>query len=378
MVSIFSSHFFNWVKQLKNTDHEIFWFDVNDSGSVVKEIEFVHQFPKWRYRINFPGRYLIKDKFPKADMLVNLFNERDLQLVFSDLLEEIKPDVVHSFVMYWATAPLLEVLKNKPQIKWIYSSWGSDLYYYGKQQKENVEMVKTFPYIDYMFSDCYRDYELAKKYGFQGQFLGVFPGRGGYDFSLSDEYSLSPEKRNIILIKGYQGKHGRCIQVLKAILKARSLLSDYDIIVFGADEEVKNFVRSSGLNKWHNFEVFGKLSHEKILKLMGSSIVYIGNSLSDGMPNTLLESIIMGAFPVQSNPGGATAELIEDGKNGLLIEDPMDIENILLILKTVVSDRTFPLKKGIEYNLKYIKPKLEREKVSDQVKSKYLEVEKNL
>lgn len=67
---------------------------------------------------------------------------------------------------------------------------------------------------------------------------------------------------------------------------------------------------------------------------MGQSIVYIGNNISDGIPNTVLEAMIMGAFPIQSNPGGATAEIIEEGNNGFLIHNPEDIEEIKkLILK---------------------------------------------
>ena len=69
---------------------------------------------------------------------------------------------------------------------------------------------------------------------------------------------------------------------------------------------------------------------------MGKSLIYIGNSVSDGLPNTLLEAIIMGAFPIQSNPGGATAEIISNNKNGFLIEDPEDVDSISeLIVKAI-------------------------------------------
>jgi glycosyltransferase involved in cell wall biosynthesis len=66
---------------------------------------------------------------------------------------------------------------------------------------------------------------------------------------------------------------------------------------------------------------------------MGESLIYIGNSISDGMPNTLLEALTMGAFPIQSNPGGVTEEIIENGKNGFLINNPesiLEIEKIIL------------------------------------------------
>lgn len=67
---------------------------------------------------------------------------------------------------------------------------------------------------------------------------------------------------------------------------------------------------------------------------MGKSLIYIGNSDSDGMPNTMLEAIFMGAFPVQSNPGGVTAELIQHGVNGLLIEDCEDVGQMVFVIKS--------------------------------------------
>jgi glycosyltransferase involved in cell wall biosynthesis len=107
---------------------------------------------------------------------------------------------------------------------------------------------------------------------------------------------------------------------------------------------------------------------------MGKSLIYIGNSISDGMPNTLLEAIIMGAFPIQSNPGGATDEIITNGENGLLIEDCEDIESIKSIILNVLSDSEL-LEKAFEINQKNIKPKLERSFVTSQVLEAYKSIE---
>ena len=98
-------------------------------------------------------------------------------------------------------------------------------------------------------------------------------------------------------------------------------------------------MKQSPLKSWDNFEILGKIPHEEVLKLMGKSLIYIGNSDSDGMPNTMLEAIFMGASPIQSNPGGATAELIQNGVNGLLIEDCEDEKEIKkLILQAIKTD----------------------------------------
>jgi glycosyltransferase involved in cell wall biosynthesis len=377
MISIFSNHLFNWTEQLRDSGHEVYWLDLFDSNTKVKQIDFVDQIIGWRYKWDYPGRYFIKKNSPVLNWLINRFNERDINTVLEKKIKKIKPDVVHSFVMYLATVPILQVMRNHPEIKWIYSSWGSDLYYYRNQPEHLNDMNRVFPYLDFMFSDCHRDYLIACEHGFKGKFLGVFPGRGGFDLKKSDPFLEPFANRTLLLIKGYQGRHGRCIPVLEAILRLKTELSDYRIVVFGADMEVAEFVKNSEMENCNNIVVLRKISELEVLKLMGESLIYIGNSLSDGMPNTLLEAIIMGAFPVQSNPGGATAELIEDGKNGLLIENPENVEEIGDLIQRTISDKEF-LKEGIEYNLINIKPKLEREAVKKQVLEKYRLIEKNL
>ncbi len=113
------------------------------------------------------------------------------------------------------------------------------------------------------------------------------------------------------------------------------------------------------------------------MKLMGESLIYIGNSVSDGMPNTLLEAIVMGAFPIQSNPGGATSEIIIHNKNGLLIQDPKDSVEISELILRALKDKDLR-EKAIEYNLNNIKPSLERNLVKEKVLKAYKKIEREL
>lgn len=377
MVSIFSPHFFNWTEQLKDSGHEIYWLDIFDSKTKVEKLHFVHQISGWRYKVDFPGRYVVKKIMPWLNKLINRINEKKIIDVFEQKLKEIRPDVVHSFVMYLGAAPFLNLMKEHPEIKWIYSSWGSDLYYYRHLEKEAKGIKQTLPFIDYLFTDCKRDRNIAVENGFDGDFLGVFPGGGGFDFSKLDPFIQEFGERKVILIKGYQGLHGKSITVLQSILQILKILGNYKIVVFGADKEVIDFVDRSDLIKFPNFECLARIDHLKVLELMGSSIMYIGNSTSDGMPNTLLEAIVMGAFPIQSNPGGVTEEIIENRKNGLLINDPEDPASIASMIKYALNDKNL-LRTGIEYNNLNIRPNLERSRIKEQVLKKYGEVEMNL
>ena len=370
MVSMASIHFFSWAEQLKNSGHEVYWVDIFDSGIKNPRIDFVDQTVGWRNRFDFPGRYYLKTKVPKVYSFINIINQRNLSDVFNKKMEEIKPDLVHSFVMYAGTVPLLKVMKNYPKTKWAYSAWGNDLFFYQgiKEYKEDMEMV--FPYIDFMFADCTRDYHIAKEYGFKGKYLGTYPTGGGYDLKTTDPLISKRSKKNTILIKGYEHKFGRCINILRAINPLKKELENYKIVIFGANQRVFDYISNSDFKDWRNLEVHGSIGRGKVLKLMGASLIYIGNSISDGMPNTLLEAIIMEVFPIQSNPGGATAEIIENELNGLLINNPEKPDEIKdLLQKALVNPKM--IKKAIAHNCRYVKPKLEREIVMNEVVKKY-------
>ena len=377
MVSIFAPHFFNWTEQLKDSGHEVYWLDVKDSNTHVEKIDFAKQIIGWRYKWNYPGRYFIKKNLPDLTNFLNKWNERNFQDFFEQMIKELKPDAIHSFVMYLSTARITEVMKKYPSIKWIYSSWGSDLFYYQHLQKERERMRTAFPNIHYMFSDCQRDYQLAINYGFKGEYLGAFPGGGGYDCMALEPYIKPIEERNIILIKGYQGLHGRCLEVLLAIETMEDTLSSFQIIIFGAHPQVLLHIANSKLQFWKNLKVLGTITNLEVLKLMGKARLYIGNSTSDGMPNTLLEALIMGAFPIQSNPGGATSEIIIDGFNGLLIEESENIAEIRKIILKGISPG-LNISKAVTFNLTERKPLLERNYIKNQILLQYSRVEEQI
>lgn len=377
MVSVFSNHFFNWVLQLKNSGHEIYWFDVHDANTYVTRIDFVHQIVRWKRKFEYPGRQWVKKNFASVDSVLEQFNQRKLNEVFHQKLIQIKPDVVHSFEIHSACIPFIKIMEKHPQIKWIYTAWGTDLYFYHHDTKKLRGIKNALSSLDYMFADCIRDFLIAKNHGFTGEFLGAWPGGGGYDVhSLESKIRTFKDKR-VILIKGYQDKFGRCNIVLQALLDIKEEIKDFEIIVFAANEEVKSFVESVELSELENLTILGRLKREEVLDLMGSALIYIGNSISDGVPNTLWEAIVMEALPIQSNPGGATAEIIEHGKNGFLIENPEDYKEISRILKSAFQDLNL-VRAGIAFNTNNIKPNLDREYVRQQILKKYLTVEQNL
>ncbi len=376
LVSMPSLHFFRWAEQLESSGHEVFWFDIVD-GNATDRLPWVKKINGWK--LKFPklkGRYFIKQKLPFFYILLRPLIERNVETAFEKLIKDLKPDLVHSFAMQVSCVPVIKVMEKYSNQKWIYSSWGSDLYNLESVKLKKSQALRIIRRVDYFISDCFRDYQIMKDFHFEGIYLGCFPGGGGYDFAAINKYILTPiSSRKIILVKGYQGNLGRCLEVLKALENISEHLSEYKLVIFSAEPEVVSFSENLKLKKDLNLLILTKdkfQPQEEILKLMGKSLIYIGNSISDGMPNTLLEAVVMGAFPIQSNPGGATSEIITHEKNGFLIENPENIEEIQNLILKALLNKTLK-EQAFAINQNEIKPKYEVETIRNQVLDIYLD-----
>jgi glycosyltransferase involved in cell wall biosynthesis len=73
-----------------------------------------------------------------------------------------------------------------------------------------------------------------------------------------------------------------------------------------------------------------------MLRLYGQARVYLGLSISDAISTSLLESMVMGTFPIQSNTSSAD-EWIVDGKTGFIVP-PEDPEQIAQAIRRAVME----------------------------------------
>ena len=72
------------------------------------------------------------------------------------------------------------------------------------------------------------------------------------------------------------------------------------------------------------------------MRLHGKDRLSIGLSISDGLPSSFLEAIVMSAFPIQSNTSCAN-EWILDGKSGFIVP-PEDPEVIAMAIRRALID----------------------------------------
>lgn len=371
LVAIPNHHFFQWVNQLKDSGHEVFWFDITDGGPKSSKINWVTQIKGWKLKWDFPFRFAIKKRLPKLYDFIQKYNENKVTSVFNKAINNIQPDIVHCFEMLLSGLPILSVMEQN-KIPFMYSSWGSDLFYFEKMGISKSKVEQFFNRTNYLITDCKRDHTIAVKNGFNAEYLGVFPGNAG--LSINTDAIKPVADRAIILIKGYDDGVGKASVVLDALeMVSNEALKGKEIVIYSADDTVKHQIETSTFFSKLKVTVYSRysfLQNEKLLDIMGKSCIHIANSISDGMPNALLEAMGMGAFPIQSNPGKVTEEVIVHNQNGFLIENPLDKSNIATLIEDAILNETLRIS-AQDYNTNFIKQNYNRDVLQPKIVNLY-------
>ena len=155
---------------------------------------------------------------------------------------------------------------------------------------------------------------------------------------------------------------------LAAVHRCADILQDYEVVVHSASPEVEPVVRHMGLTTKLRVSVLPRSPHADLVRLMGRSRLAIANSVTDGTPNTMLEAMVMGALPIQSDTG-STAEWIRSGENGLLTQ-PEDVESIERAIRMGIADDTL-VERAAEQNDRLTRERIDRAVVVPRVLAAY-------
>jgi glycosyltransferase involved in cell wall biosynthesis len=258
---------------------------------------------------------------------------------------------------------------------WIFSCWGNDIYHFGQQPEHEPRIREVLKTCDYFIADCFRDSILARKFGFTGCDLGVLPVGGGFEIDrMQQAAEEKPSNRRVIAVKGYQSETwgGRAIIALQAIKTCAEELRDYRVVVFSAQGNPQ--VNSAAEELSHaglSVTLLPQSNHEEIIRLMGRARIALGLSITDGTPNTMLEAMIMGAFPVQSDTI-STAEWIVNGKNGFLVP-PENPDSVATAIRKAVSDNEL-VNRAAEINNDLVMTRVDTRVIKPRVLEMYKKV----
>jgi len=248
------------------------------------------------------------------------------------ILQAVQPEVVHAmripFEGMLATAAYRYLHKHNPESSLpplLVSIWGNDFTLHARSNPWMAAWTRrTMQAASALHTDCHRDQILAFGWGFSEQKPAVvLPGSGGIQAELFSPPVLADENysHTIINPRGVR-LYVRSDTFFKAIplvlLKypqARFLCS-----AMQGESEMEDWVQSLGIT--HAVQLLPKLPREDMPGLYRQACISVSPSTHDGTPNTLLESMACGCFPIAGDIE-SIREWIIDGDNGLLV-DPVD------------------------------------------------------
>ena len=294
------------------------------------------------------------------------FGTRWRSRLLQSAVKVIRPKVLHVQELQHGGYLLSdEVLSNQKMVL-ACSTWGSDLIFYGKLQTHKKRLEKLLKRTDFLLTEREADLKIAKELGFHGK--SISPAYATVGSDVLEKHKTLPSLRTKIVIKGYQDNHGRALNALQALTLIPEILSEFAVVVISSSESVR--VYAEFLRSTHNMNIVcaPKMSHSEIMDLFAESRVYIGLGISDGISNTMIESMQNGSFPIQS-VNSCAPEFIHHGISGFIV-DPWDIHKVATLIEISLRDDHL-VDTAVELNLATLREKYSREKGVDILDSLY-------
>ncbi|HEY8174647.1 MAG TPA: glycosyltransferase family 4 protein [Gemmatimonadaceae bacterium] len=370
-----SVHTVRWIRQLQGQEWDLHLYPSREAGEAHVELEgvTVHQ--------GIVGSR--KGMHPKLKVkgirTLSRLNERLARGVIRKVapdyhrdglvrtIRALKPDVVHSMEIQAAgylTLDAREKLAGRFP-PWIVTNWGSDIYLFGRLPEHRDRVRAVLGACDFYSCECERDVQLAREFGFAGSVLPVVPNSGGYDLERAVALR-SPGKtstRRLVLLKGYQNWAGRALVALRAIELAADALRGYRIAIYGAStRDVRIAAELLRQSTSLDIELVPPLPYQDMLRLFGQARVAVGLSISDAISTLVLESMVMGAFPIQSCTSCAS-EWVTDGKTGMLVP-PNDPEPVAAAIRRAVTNDPL-VNSAAEENLRVARARLDAGRIRE-------------
>jgi len=296
------------------------------------------------------------------------------------IVEKVKPDLVHGMRIPFEGMLSAYTPANVPLVV---SIWGNDLTLHARGSAMMGSMtLRTLRRADGLMADTRRDIRLGKLWGFQAEKPTLtVPGAGGID--LSEMHRLRTGCGDVLMDdlpcglplvinpRGFRPGSVRndvFFQAIPMVLE-RNPKVYFACVAMAGQPEALNWVQRMKLGQ--NVRLLPYLSQAQLWDLFSRAEVSVSLSVHDGTPNSLLEAMACGCFPVAGDIE-SLREWITPGVNGLLVEPikPQALADALLL----ALDQPELRRKAAEHNLQLITNRAEVGLVRAQVEVFYQRV----
>lgn len=251
-----------------------------------------------------------------------------------EVIDEIKPELVHALRIPYegmlAAAAQMEV-------PLLVSVWGND---FTLQARTNPLMAaatrETMLRAAALHTDTQRDQRLAGEWGFdRSKPTLVLPGNGGVRREIFFPAKAKPEDIRVVNPRGLRAyvRNDVFFQAIPKVLRQLPGVR-FDCPAMQGELEAVRWVRKLGIEQQVN--LLPHLGASAMAETYRSAQVLVSPSTHDGTPNSLLEGMACGVFPVCGDLE-SIREWILKGENGLLI-NPTDPDGLAGAILAALKD----------------------------------------
>lgn len=301
---------------------------------------------------------------------------RDLRV----LVDRINPDLVHAMRIPFEGMLATEAGFQQPLMV---SIWGNDFTLHANASPGMRRLTRrVLQRCDGLHSDCKRDLQLARDWGWTAERLEfVLPGNGGIRadiFHAADSNAepaepiagldgFAAEGPLVVNPRGFRG-YVRNDTFFQAAARVHQNRPEVVFVCPTMAGESRAIHWLDKLDIHDAVRLLPRQTPRQMAALFRRAQVTVSPSEHDGTPNTLLEGMACGCFPVAGRLD-SIEEWIEDGKNGLLI-DPADPQALAEAILQALSD-TDLRRRAAELNAKIIAARAGQVSVMRQAQEYY-------
>jgi glycosyltransferase involved in cell wall biosynthesis len=161
------------------------------------------------------------------------------------------------------------------------------------------------------------------------------------------ELGISEQGRAIIFI-GNLIKTKGIYDLIAAFIKLSSTHHNLNLIIIGNGPEystIKNIISSSNHSE-KKIHLLGNKPHNEVSHWLSASDIFVLPTYYEGLPNAVLEAMACG-LPVIATKVGGIPEVIEEGRNGILI-DKKDVESLIRAIVYLLKNQALAKNMGTQ------------------------------
>lgn len=246
-----------------------------------------------------------------------------------ELIERVKPDLVHALRIPYEGMLAADAYAAVPLIV---SVWGNDFTLHATSNGLMSHYTSwTMQVADAVHADCQRDIRLARNWGLTpGKPTLVSPGNGGVHLDIFYPPEAPVEEPVVVNPRGFRAyvRNDVFFKAIPLVLAKRPWTKFLCVAMKGQDLALK-WVRELGIEK--SVELLPSVTYTEMADIFRRAQAMVSPGIHDGTPNTLLESMASGCFPIAGDLE-SIREWITPGQNGLLTDasDPRQMADAIL------------------------------------------------